>query len=155
MEVKTPDGMFSVDIVVPWRGCLVAVEVNGPQHYTKVLSKQRSSASAHAHSVSNTPPLLPGNEVRPAHPSPGQGTRVEEGGSNSMLQERAFELCQQHLRPTGYKILRDRFLHQRGYSVANVSWLEWEHASRGGSKSAKKFLEGLLNQAWKSKHTKL
>lgn len=36
MERLTPDGMFSMDMVVHWKGQDVAVEVNGPQHYAQM-----------------------------------------------------------------------------------------------------------------------
>ncbi len=33
LEVLTVDGLFSIDILVEHRGCMVAVEANGPSHY--------------------------------------------------------------------------------------------------------------------------
>lgn len=36
MEAMTPDGMFSMDMLVQWKGRNVAVEVNGPQHYAQL-----------------------------------------------------------------------------------------------------------------------
>ncbi|GAX75036.1 hypothetical protein CEUSTIGMA_g2480.t1 [Chlamydomonas eustigma] len=146
MEVKTPDGMFSMDIVVPWRGVQVAVEVNGPQHYTKILNKPSSKTCAHAHSVMETPLLLHSNKGSAAPPSP----RLDEFESDTFM----LLNPKQPLRPNGYKILRDHFLRNRGYLVVNVSWLEWEHACSGGSLSVKNFLEGLLNNAWNKRHSK-
>ena len=34
MEAKTADRLFSVDMSVSWRGIAVAVEVNGPSHFS-------------------------------------------------------------------------------------------------------------------------
>lgn len=101
MERLTPDGMFSMDMVVRWKGQEVAVEVNGPQHYAQV-DPEAVQARGKA----------PGLEMR----------------------------------PTGFKVLRDRLLASRGFPVANVSWLDWERVS-GRPSEVQGLLTKVLNTA--------
>ena len=46
MEAMTPDGMFSMDMLVRWKGRDIAVEVNGPQHYAQLDPAAAGLASA-------------------------------------------------------------------------------------------------------------
>lgn len=40
VEAISTDGYFSIDVALHWQGWPVAIEVNGPHHYTKTLPYQ-------------------------------------------------------------------------------------------------------------------
>jgi hypothetical protein len=54
-EAVTPDGMFSVDILVQYKGCAVALEVLGPEHYTSNMLPVVPRGTARSSSSSSSP----------------------------------------------------------------------------------------------------
>ena len=115
----TPDGMFSMDMVVRWKGRDVAVEVNGPQHYCHVEASQGTM-----------------------DPTGRRKTESRRGGVG-----RGGDVVEEpQLRPLGYKLLRDRLLRSRGFPVANISWVQWERLEGQPAKMAE-FLAAVLDDA--------
>lgn len=107
-EGVTPDGMFSVDCMVKFQGCEVALEVMGAEHYSC-------------------------NKVLPLdHQQQQQGPTG--GGSNSRGLPPAAAAEPQHVL-LGPEVLRMRLLAARGYALATVSAFEWERVkSKGGAR---------------------
>lgn len=109
-EHVTPDGMFSVDIMVQRAGRMVAVEVMGAEHYSSnaVLYPQHSRSSSKGHRNS--------------------GHR-----RSSAARAAGYELL-------GPERLRLRLLAARGYALVTVSSYEWATATAHSRQLAQQLL---------------
>jgi hypothetical protein len=156
-EGVTPDGMFSVDIIVKFRGCQVAIEAMGTEHFTV----NKVSLPTHHHQQqkqqdSGTQP----------QPSPRRRTRkqlqqqrqqvLQEGhevlasekqisGSNPTADDHAVAGEPRHML-LGPDLLRMRLLAARGYGLATVSSYEWEQV-RGKTAAQQQLLQQKLEDA--------
>ncbi|KAF8062099.1 hypothetical protein HT031_004359 [Scenedesmus sp. PABB004] len=118
-EGITPDGMFSVDVMLRYKGADVALEVMGAEHYT-----------------SNTLPL----GMPPAPPAPAAAAAAVQQQQQHVQAQRRHHLL------LGPEQLRLRLLAARGYALATVSSFDWE--ARGGTAAgAAALLLGKLDDA--------
>jgi hypothetical protein len=118
-EGVTKDGMFSVDIIVNYRGCAVAVEVLGPDHYTA-------------------------NTVRMNTANAGSPEQQQVPGLEPPQQQQQ----QQHVL-LGPELLRFRLLAVRGLALAAVSSFEAAGAvsTAAGAQALRQLLKYKLQEA--------
>jgi hypothetical protein len=120
-EGVTPDGMFSVDVIVQHRGTAVALEVLGPDHYT-----------------SNRVPVPAGAAIAQ------QQQQQQQQGSEVSLQQQQ----QQHVL-LGPELLRFRLLAARNFALAAVSSFEAAGAvsTTAGAQALRQVIKKKLDEA--------
>jgi hypothetical protein len=151
LEGVTPDGMFSVDVMLRYGGVDVALEVMGPEHYSVNEVLLRPAAAAAAGADHNQQQQA--SNVRTAPSGRSSRSRAQRGGNatGAAAADEAGQQQQQPPRPqhvlSGPDLLRLRLLAARGFALAAVSSYELGALLSRRPAAVRQLLRGKLDEA--------